>query len=60
MLTKTKVKEHLKDFPEEFSLDQLVEKLIFIEKLEERIKESEDGKTLTEEEFNAETSQWLK
>jgi hypothetical protein len=38
MITKTKVKEHLKDFPEEFSLDQLVEKLSFIEKLEERIK----------------------
>jgi len=56
MLNKRRLIKHL----EEFSLDQLVEKLIFIEKLEERIKESEDGKTLTEEEFNAETSQWLK
>lgn len=50
MLNKRRLIKHLKDFPEEFSLDQLVEKLIFIEKLEERIKESEDGKTLTEEE----------
>jgi len=34
MITKTKLKETLENFPEEFSIDDLVEKLIIIDKIE--------------------------
>ena len=36
MITKEKLKEHIDKFPDkEFSIDELIERLIFIEKLEE-------------------------
>lgn len=34
MLTKAKLKEHLEKFPDEFSIDDLIEKLILMEKIE--------------------------
>lgn len=60
MLTKRRVQKHLNALPEQFTLDELVERLIFIEKIEKRIQESKDGKTLKEEEFNAQSDKWLK
>ena len=60
MINKERLKAHIEEFPEEFSIDELVERLVFIEKLEQRIQESKEGKTLTEAEFKTETDQWLK
>lgn len=34
MLTKTIVKEQIEKFPEEFSIDELMERLILLEKIE--------------------------
>jgi hypothetical protein len=55
MLNKRRLIKHL----EEFSLDQLVEKLIFIEKLEERLKESEQGLNVPKEKAEAEIKGWF-
>jgi hypothetical protein len=59
MLTKERLKAHIEDFPEEFSIDQLVERLIFIEKLEQRIKESEQGLSVPKEKAEAEIKGWF-
>lgn len=43
MLIKTKLKEQLEKFPEEFSIDDLGERLILIEKIETGMNQSERG-----------------
>ncbi len=59
MLTKEKILKHLDDFPSEFTIDELIEKLIFIEKLEERIEQSKNKETLSEEEIKNEMKEWF-
>lgn len=51
MLTKTRLLEEIDKFPEEFSIEDLVERLIFIEKVENGIKQSEAGNIISEEEI---------
>lgn len=47
MLTKTKLRAEVEKFPEKFSIDELVEKLIFIEKIETGLKQSEEGQVIS-------------
>jgi len=51
MLTKERLKEQIDKFPEEFSIDELVEKLILIEKIETGNKQSENGEIISESEM---------
>jgi len=59
MITKTKVKEALERFPEEFSIDDLVEKLIFIDKIERSRQQSRNGEVISEEELSADIEKWF-
>jgi hypothetical protein len=56
MISKVKLKEQIDKFPEDdISIDDLIDRLIFIEKLEERISLSEkEGTSLSEEEMRKE------
>ena len=49
-MTKEKVLEAIKDMPKDFQLDELIEKLIFIEKVEEGIKQVSGGRAIPHEE----------
>ncbi len=49
-MNKTKVIETLKELPEEFSTEELVDKLIFLEKTERGIKDVEEVKVISLEE----------
>ena len=62
MISKEKLKEQIDKFPEnEISIDELIDRLILIEKLEQRISSSEKGGTsLTEEEMRKEIEKWSK
>ena len=62
MISKEKLKAHIDKFPDdEISIDELIERLIFIEKLEKRISLSERGEsTLSENDVNKEMDQWSK
>ena len=62
MISKEKLKEHIDKFPEqEISIDELIDRLIFIEKLEERIVISEQGAaTLSEDSMKDEITKWSK
>lgn len=44
MIKKEKLKEHIDKFPDELSIDELIDRLVFIEKLERRIEQSKKGK----------------
>lgn len=56
MLTKTQVTNIMEKLPEEFSIDQLVEKLIFINKVETGLKQSEAGNVNTKEQVKQKLS----
>ena len=60
MLTKSRLKEQIEKFPEQFSIDELVESLILIEKIENGNHQSEKGKVITEAELNNEIEKWFK
>jgi len=60
MLTKSKVKETIKNLPDSFTIDQLIDQLIFIEKIEEGIKQSEEGKVISNENLKTEMNRWSK
>ena len=62
MISKEKLKEQIDKFPEdEISLDELIDRLIFIEKLENRIDLSEKGgQHISEDEIKNDIKKWSK
>jgi hypothetical protein len=60
MLTKTLVTKQLEKLPEEFTLDDLVEQLIIIQKIERGLKDSDEDKVISEGELDNEIEKWFK
>ena len=60
MISQEQISVILKDLPHEFSIDELVDKLILVEKIEEAIKQCERGETCSTEEARALLRQWSK
>jgi predicted transcriptional regulator len=60
-MKKSKVIQTLEDFPEEFNTEELIEKLLFIEKVEKGLKDISEGKTIPMEEVKRRfESKWAK
>lgn len=57
-MTKEKVLEAIKDMPKDFELDELIDKLIFIDKVEEGIKQVADGQGVSHEDVKKIISEW--
>ena len=60
MLTIEKITAAAKELPVEFSIDQLMDKLILLEKIEEALGQAERGETYTTEEAQQLLKQWAK
>jgi hypothetical protein len=60
MLTKTHLLQTLKSLPEQFSMDDLLDKIMLIEKIEIGLDQSRSGQTLTTEEAKEKLNTWLK
>jgi hypothetical protein len=60
MLNKEKVKAEIENLPEEFSIDELVERLILIEKVEKGILQSQAGEVISESDLDKEMEKWFK
>ncbi len=60
MVLKSKVIEALNQLPDQFSIDDLMERLIVLEKIETGLKQVEEGKTLTMQEAKERLQKWLK
>jgi flagellar biosynthesis chaperone FliJ len=58
MITKQKLKEYIEKFPDCLSIDEVIDRLVFIEKLEKRIQESEKGTALSEDQLKDEMKNW--
>ena len=59
MLTKTKVLKAIKQLPDEFSIDEMVDKMILLEKIEIGLAQSERGQVISEEELDKEIAKWF-
>lgn len=59
-MKKEKVLETLQYLPNEFDLDQLIEKLIFMEKLEKGLAQLEEGNTKSHDHVKQVSKTWSK
>ena len=59
MLTKEMVIDQIKDLPEKFSLDELMEKMLFLYKLETALEQSKNKQTTPHEEVKDQFKKWL-
>ncbi|MEY2829128.1 MAG: hypothetical protein RIQ33_986 [Bacteroidota bacterium] len=60
MLTKGLVKKTMDKLPLSFTLDELIDELIFVEKVENAIAQSENNQTNSKQEAKAKLKKWLK
>lgn len=60
MLSKAKVLESIKSMPDQFNLDDLVERLIFLQKIETGLEQTKEGKVLSHEEVEEKVKKWRK
>ena len=58
MLTKEKLNRTIKSLPDSFTIDELIDQLIFIEKVEEGYQQSEEGKVVSNEDVNLMIKKW--
>lgn len=60
MLTKAKLKKEIENFPEEFSLDELIEHLIILDKIDRGNQQSKNEEIFSEGELGKEIEKWFK
>jgi len=60
MLTRTQVFDTLETMPEQFSLDDFFDKLLFINKVEIGLSQSATGQVNSKEQAKQKLSKWLK
>jgi hypothetical protein len=60
MLTKSSLKKQIDSFPERFTIDELIDRLILLEKIENGEKQSTGKETISEKEMDKEIDKWFK
>jgi hypothetical protein len=60
MITKKQLSATIEKLPEKFSIEDLIDKLILLDKIERAEKQSEDGETISETELEREIEKWFK
>lgn len=58
MITQAQISVVLKDLPAEFSIDELMDKLILVEKIKDAVQQGERGETYSTEEAREILRQW--
>jgi len=57
-MKRDKAIETIKELPQEFDLDDLIERLIFVEKVEKGLEQLDEGKTVPHEKAKELTKKW--
>ena len=60
MLSKSKVQKTIDRLPDKFTVDQIVEELVVLDKIEEGLKDVEEGRVFTTDQVKEELKKWLK
>jgi len=59
MLIKTQVTELIQKLPQEFDLEEIVDKLILLNKVQQGIDDANNGRVFTEDEVKKKLEKWL-
>ncbi|MCC7027017.1 MAG: hypothetical protein IT265_08680 [Saprospiraceae bacterium] len=59
MITKVMVNDQIKEMPDEFTLDELIERLLIVEKINQGLTELKQGKIITEDELDQRMAKWF-
>lgn len=57
-MKREKVMDAVKEFPEEFELEDLIEKLVFVEKVEKGLNQLRKGETVSHEKVRDIVKKW--
>jgi predicted transcriptional regulator len=60
MLTKNEVIKTITKLPDKFTIDELVDKMILLDKIEKGIQDADNGNVISEEELDEKIEKWLK
>lgn len=60
MLTKSNVIKTITKFPEHFSIDDLVDKMILLDKIEKGLQQADNNQVISDEELDKKIEEWLK
>ena len=60
MLTKEKVRKTIDRLPDNFTVDQVIEELLVLNKIEEGLQDVEQGRVFTTAQVKKELKTWLK
>jgi predicted transcriptional regulator len=60
MLTKDKLSKTINSLPDSFTIDELIDQLIFMEKVEDGLKQSDEGKVVSNEDVKLMIDKWSK
>lgn len=59
MLTKEKIIDSIKQMPDSFSIEELFEHILLLEKIEKGIADSKKGNVIPDENLNKQLPSWL-
>jgi hypothetical protein len=59
MLSKDKILQAVKELPEQFSIEELFERIILLQKIELGLEQSKAGKVLTTDQARERLKKWL-
>jgi hypothetical protein len=57
---KSNVIKTITQFPEHFSVDDLVDKMILLDKIEKGLQQADNNQVISDEELNKKIEEWLK
>ena len=57
-MKRDKAIETIKELPPEFDLDELIERLVFVERVDKGLKQLDEGKTIPHEKVKEITKKW--
>jgi len=57
-MKRDKAMETVKEFPQAFELEDLIERLVFVEKVEKGLQQVQEGKTISHEQVKEMTKKW--
>jgi predicted transcriptional regulator len=60
MLTKEKIHYTIDSLPDNLTIDQVIDQMILLDKIEQGIKDVDDGKVYSSEEVKEKLNKWLK
>ena len=59
MITKVKLLESIKNLPDKFSIDELLDRLLLLQKIEIGLEQSENNQIISDEQLDEKLKKWL-